>query len=43
MKLGAPCCKSEEDDKNVIKSGGQRVRFHGATLTNTATQAPLNK
>ena len=27
---------SNEDDKKVIKSGGDRVRFHVTVLTNTA-------
>ena len=36
MKLGAPCCKSQEDDKNVIKMGVNAFVFTGAILTNTA-------
>ena len=41
MKLGTPCCQSQEDNKNVIKSRGHGARFHGAMLLDI--KAPLNE
>ena len=34
---------SQEDDKKVIKSGGNRARFDVTMLTNTAILNPLTK
>ena len=43
MKLQYTDVTSQEDDKKVIKSGGNLARFDVTMLTNTINSEPLTK